>query len=106
MTSALEIAANAVTTVSILLASRNSIHTWWTGIVGCALFVVVFQSSQLYADVALQLFFVATSVLGWRLWLRGDHGRPLAQRRRHVGQAYRLVRRSSIRPRDAGHRDR
>ena len=34
-----EIAANAFNAVSILLAARNSLHTWWTGIVGCALFV-------------------------------------------------------------------
>ena len=78
MTPALEIAANAITTVSIVLAGRNSIHTWWTGILGCLLFIAVFYFSQLYADVVLQVFFIATSVLGWRLWLRGDHGRPIA----------------------------
>lgn len=73
----LEIAANAVTTISILLAGRNSVHTWWTGIVGCVLFAVLFFQSQLYADVALQLFFVATSALGWWQWLKGDHGQAL-----------------------------
>jgi nicotinamide mononucleotide transporter len=78
MTPALEIAANAITTMSIVLAGRNSIHTWWTGILGCLLFVAVFYFSQLYADVVLQVFFIATSVIGWRLWLRGDYGRPLA----------------------------
>ena len=30
-----ELLANAVTTASIVLAGRNSIHTWWTGIIGC-----------------------------------------------------------------------
>lgn len=77
MTSALEIAANAVTTASIVLAGRNSIHTWWTGILGCLLFAVVFFHAKLYADVSLQVFFVVTSVLGWWQWLRGDLGRPL-----------------------------
>jgi nicotinamide mononucleotide transporter len=75
--SPLEIAANAVTTVSILLAGRNSVHTWWTGIVGCALFAVVFFQTKLYADVVLQLFFLVTSAMGWWQWLRGDRGRPL-----------------------------
>ena len=37
-----ELGANALNTVSILLAGRNSAHTWWTGIVGCVLFGVVF----------------------------------------------------------------
>jgi nicotinamide mononucleotide transporter len=74
----LELAANAVMTASIVLAGRNSVHTWWTGIVGCALFGLVFLQANLYADVALQGFFIATSALGWWQWLRGDHGRALA----------------------------
>jgi nicotinamide mononucleotide transporter len=75
--SALEIAANAVMAVSIVLAGRNNIHSWWIGIVGCSLFSVLFYSTQLYADVALQLFFIVTCVIGWRQWLRGDHGHAL-----------------------------
>ena len=67
----LEIAANLLTTVSILLAGRNHVQTWWTGIVGCMLFAVLFYQSQLYADLALQIFFVGTSVLGWIHWHGG-----------------------------------
>lgn len=33
-----ELAANAFNAVSIVLAGRNSVHTWWTGIVCCVLF--------------------------------------------------------------------
>lgn len=77
MTTTLELAANAVTTVSILLAGRNSVHTWWTGIIGCLLFAALFYATQLYADVVLQAFFVVTSAIGWWGWERGDHGRPL-----------------------------
>jgi nicotinamide mononucleotide transporter len=74
MTGALEIAANAVMTVSIFLAGRNSVHTWWTGIIGCILFALMFFQVQLYADVALQAFFVVTSAAGWRRWLTGEKG--------------------------------
>ena len=70
----LEIAANAFTAVAIVLAGRNSVHTWWTGIIGCTLFGLLFAQSRLYADVVLQAFFVATSLLGWRRWVRGDAG--------------------------------
>lgn len=70
----LEIAANAVITVSILLAARNSVHTWWTGVVGCSLFGVLFWQAQLYADVVLQAFFVATSLYGFWHWTRGVAG--------------------------------
>jgi nicotinamide mononucleotide transporter len=75
--SPLEIAANAFTAVAIFLAGRNSVHTWWTGIVGCTLFGLLFAQSRLYADVVLQVFFVATGVLGWWRWVRGRDGAPL-----------------------------
>lgn len=75
--SPLELAANAFTAAAILLAGRNNVHTWWTGIVGCVLFGVLFAQSRLYADVLLQAFFVATGVLGWWRWLHGRNGAPL-----------------------------
>jgi nicotinamide mononucleotide transporter len=75
--SPLELAANAFTALAIVLAGRNNVHTWWTGIVGTALFAVLFAGSRLYADVALQVFFVVTGIVGWWKWLRGDHGEPL-----------------------------
>ena len=64
----LEVSANVVTAVSILLAARNNVHTWTTGVVGCLLFGVVFFQANLYADSTLQLFFIATSVVGWWQW--------------------------------------
>lgn len=76
----LEIAANALTALSVWLAARNSRHTWTTGIVGCALFAVQFYLVQLYADVTLQVFFIATSVAGWWHWRRtGRRGKPAEQ---------------------------
>jgi nicotinamide mononucleotide transporter len=73
----LEISANVVTAVAIFLAGRNNIHTWWTGILGCSLFGVLFYQSNLYADVLLQLFFVVSSAVGWWQWLRGAKGEAL-----------------------------
>ncbi len=78
----LEIVANSVNLISIMLATRNSIHTWWTGILGCVLFGWLFFSSQLYADVTLQVFFFATSAFGWWHWLhhRGSRAaRPVTR---------------------------
>jgi nicotinamide mononucleotide transporter len=75
----LEIGANAFNALSILLAARNSIHTWWVGIIGCVLFGIVFFLSRLYADTLLQIFFVGTSLVGWRQWLAGgDDGASLS----------------------------
>jgi len=76
-TAPLELAANVFTAVAIVLAGRNNVHTWWTGVVGCALFGLLFAQSRLYADVALQVFFVVTSLLGWWKWLHGREGEAL-----------------------------
>ena len=70
----LEIAANVFNAASIVLAARNSLHTWWTGIVGCALFALVFVEARLYADFTLQIFFIGACVAGWWTWARGEGG--------------------------------
>ena len=72
-----EIAANAINAVSILLATLNSLHTWWTGIVGCMLFGWVFLDSRLYADATLQLFFIVPSAVGWWNLQKDDFGQGL-----------------------------
>jgi nicotinamide mononucleotide transporter len=82
---ALEIMANAIMALSIWLAARNNIHTWTTGIVGCLLFGVVFIRNQLYADATLQLFFVATSLVGCWQWLHPDL--PTAAKERVITKA-------------------
>jgi len=71
---ALEIAANVFNAASIVLAARNSLHTWWTGIVGCALFALVFVEARLYADFTLQIFFIGACAAGWWTWARGRDG--------------------------------
>ncbi|WP_019675809.1 nicotinamide riboside transporter PnuC [Arsukibacterium perlucidum] len=68
---ALEYAANGFYLLAVLLAARNSIHTWWLGIIGCSLFSVLFFQVQLYAESMLMLFFIATNFIGWYQW-----GRP------------------------------
>ncbi len=82
---ALELCANGLNAASIVLAGRNSVHTWWTGILGCLLFGWLFFSAQLYADTTLQFFFVATSVAGWRAWLTGETQRDAGIRRSEPG---------------------
>jgi nicotinamide mononucleotide transporter len=85
MTRNVEIAANAFNAGSIVLAGLNSVHTWWVGIVGCALFGWVFFEARLYADVTLQAFFVVTSVWGWWNWARGPAGAGMAVGRTRRG---------------------
>ncbi len=75
MSSPWEITANLFNALSIILAGRNSVQTWWTGIVGSVLFVWVFFRAQLYADVTLQVLFIVASIVGWRQW-RASRTRP------------------------------
>lgn len=64
----LELAANVITAICIVLAGRNSVHTWWTGILGSILFGILFYKSKLYADATLQIFFIVTGIIGWMQW--------------------------------------
>jgi nicotinamide mononucleotide transporter len=84
-TAPLELAANAFTAAAIVLAGRNNVHTWWTGVVGTTLFGLLFAQNRLYADVALQLFFIVTGLLGWWKWVRGQQGEALPVT--HTGMA-------------------
>ncbi len=80
MIAPVELGANGFNTLAVLLAGRNSVHTWWTGIVGCLLFGYVFFQARLYADVTLQVFFLATSMDGWRRWqAKPSHELPVTR---------------------------
>ncbi|MHA6494015.1 nicotinamide riboside transporter PnuC [Pseudomonas borbori] len=74
MPSTLEIFANGFYLVAVLLAARNSVHTWSIGLIGCVLFGALFYQVQLYADLTLQVFYVLTSLFGWWSWLYGKRG--------------------------------
>jgi nicotinamide mononucleotide transporter len=72
--SPLEFSANVFNLLSVWFSARNSVHTWWSGIVGCTLYGLLFIDVKLYADVTLQAFFVVSCVVGWWNWLRGGRG--------------------------------
>jgi nicotinamide mononucleotide transporter len=73
--SLLEIFANLFNLASVFLANRNSVHTWWIGIIGGVLYGVMFYEVRLYADVILQVFFILTNFYGWWAWLHGGAAR-------------------------------
>lgn len=70
----LEVSGNVFTLAAVHLARRNSIHTWWTGLVAVTLYGIMFFGVKLYADVLLQVFFFGTGVVGWWTWLHGGQG--------------------------------
>jgi nicotinamide mononucleotide transporter len=72
MQDAIEYGANFFYVLSTFFVSRNSLHTWWTGIISCSLFIVTFYHARLYADVSLQCFYIGTCIYGWWHWKNGD----------------------------------
>jgi nicotinamide mononucleotide transporter len=56
--------------VSVYLASRANILTWPTGIVNELFLFILFFQTQLYADMFLQVYFFAITLIGWCNWER------------------------------------
>jgi nicotinamide mononucleotide transporter len=70
----LEIAATVITLACVILGVKRSLWQFPVGIVGTALFFLVVVQRQIYANAALQVFFVFVQVYGWWYWLKGDKG--------------------------------
>lgn len=66
----LEGAAVVSTLVCVWLTGRESVWCWPVGILGAALYLVVFARARLYSDVLLQVYFLVTSAWGWYAWTR------------------------------------
>lgn len=73
--SALEIVAAIFGAVAVYLAARENIWSWPTAIINVSLYTIVFFQSRLYADMGLQVVYLALSVYGWYNWLHGGERR-------------------------------
>ncbi len=69
--STLEAVAAIASAWSVWLLAHNHIGGWWIGLVGVTTYAIVFYQVQLYAGVAIQLFYFLTSVQAIYIWLRG-----------------------------------
>jgi len=54
----------------VVWAARARILTWPLGLVNALFFLVLFYQVRLYADMALQVFFIASTAYGWYRWAR------------------------------------
>ena len=61
--------------VSVYLSVRENIWSWPTAIVNVGLYILVFFEAKLYADMGLQVIYVALSCYGWYEWLYGGENR-------------------------------
>ncbi len=69
-----EIAGFVFGVLAVWLTARESVWCWPTGLVNVSLYIVVFFQSKLYADMGLQVVYVAVCLYGWWEWLHGGEG--------------------------------
>jgi len=67
--------------LNIALLIFRSHWNYLFGLVMVALYFFIFWEKRLFAESALQIFFFAAQVWGWRLWLKvGEHGQHVPVR--------------------------
>ncbi len=59
---------------SVWLLARNRVSGWWVGMVGIVLYLVVFWRVRLFGEVAIQSFYLLTSLYAIAVWQRGGSG--------------------------------
>ena len=80
-TSWLEAVAVALAVAYLLFAIRESIWCWLCAAVSTAIYVYLMLVARLYMEAALNAYYFAIAIYGWRVWLSGhtrDHELPVA----------------------------
>ncbi|AVR46427.1 nicotinamide riboside transporter PnuC [Christiangramia fulva] len=57
--------------IQVLLARQNNIHNYLFGIISILISLWVLYQSRLYADILLNLYYLAMSIYGWFYWKFG-----------------------------------
>jgi nicotinamide mononucleotide transporter len=65
--------------IYVFLEIRQTIWLWPVGILTSAVYIWVFFTSKIYADMSLQGYYLVISILGWYWWVKGTHGGHRAQ---------------------------
>jgi nicotinamide mononucleotide transporter len=60
--------------IYVFLEIKQKIWLWPVGILTSAVYIWIFFVSKIYADMSLQGYYLAISVLGWYWWTRGRDG--------------------------------
>ncbi len=67
----------------VWLAAKNNIYNWPIAIVSVVIYMFIFLQSKLYADMGLQVYFLATSCYGWYYWSKSrnnpERSAPISQ---------------------------
>jgi len=52
----------------VYLAAKNKILNWPFAIISVGIYIFIFFNSHLYADMGLQVYFMAMNIYGWYYW--------------------------------------
>ena len=58
--------------IYVFLEIRQTIWLWPVGIITSAVYIWVFFTSKIYADMSLQVYYLVISILGWYWWASGS----------------------------------
>ncbi len=68
--SLLEVTAVIFSLACVWLAVKKHILNWPIGIIGVTAYMLLFYKQKLYADMLLQVVFIAQGIYGWYNWLQ------------------------------------
>ena len=66
-----ETAAVALAIVYLILVIRQNIWCWAAAIASTTIYIFLMYSASLYMESALQFFYIAIAIYGWRQWRAG-----------------------------------
>jgi nicotinamide mononucleotide transporter len=68
----IELFGAATGIIYVFLEIRQNLWLWPVGIVTSGVYVWIFFTGKLYADMSLQVYYLLISIMGWYWWLRGS----------------------------------
>lgn len=72
----IEVLATLLGMLYVVLSVKQNIWTWPVGLLCSILYIYVYLDAKFYADMALQVYYVAVSIYGWVQWLKGSQDSP------------------------------
>lgn len=76
-TSVWEWAAVLFAVTEVLLAKRNNIWLYPTGIISTSIGIYILITAGLYAESALSVYYIVMSIYGWYHWVKKRHEPPV-----------------------------
>lgn len=65
--------------LTVWLIVKQNIWNWPIGIINNIFFIVLFWQAHLFADMGLQVIYIALSIFGWYWWLHGGKNKTKLQ---------------------------